>query len=313
MKLYQLRINCKAILSLLFALFSFTASAQQNTSVWVYTYLDRWTVKGDSIYGSGSYYIYQSIGTIEFEGREYTMIRIQGAEMPTVKQRRVSGQYIPDNYLAIRYDNGRILTNRQDYMNYLANKYSDDYEYHRDKYRVSFGDASYVPYHQTDDGEIILYDFNMEVGDGYLHVEGYDDVYVTETGSVTLTDGKHKRLTLNNGLVLIEGIGCINSPGMLFDYLNPSPFIKTWICDLALYDIVDEDGGSASPIYEYTNPLIADRAVGIDDVRVPKDEASGTIYNLQGQRIGPSKSSFKGDWRGSKGLYIVDGKKLLIK
>ena len=160
--------------------------------------------------------------------------------MPTVKQRRVSGQYIPDNFLAIRYDNGRILTNRQDYMNYLANKYSDDCEYHRNKYRVSFGDASYVPYHQTDDGEIILYDFNMEVGDGYLHVEGYDDVYVTETDSVALTDGKHKRLTLNNGLVLIEGIGCINSPGMLFDYLNPSPFIKTEVGNVHRLDIAFE-------------------------------------------------------------------------
>ena len=311
MRINHCKTYCRALLCLMFVLLPITTFAQQNTSVWVYTYLDRWTVKGDSIYGSGSYYIYQSIGTIEFEGREYTMIRIEGAEMPTVKQRRVSGQYIPDNYLAIRYDNGRILTNRQDYMNYLANKYSDDYEYHRNKYRVSFGDASYVPYHQTDDGEIILYDFNMEVGDRYLHVEGYDDVYVTETDSVALTDGKHKRLTLNNGLVLIEGIGCINSPGMLFDYLNPSPFIKTWICDLALYDIVDEDGGAASPIYEYTNPLIADRAVGIEEVK-GTNEKERVVYNLQGQRISVN-SVFSVPSVLPKGVYIVDGKKMWVK
>ena len=313
MIIFQFKNYSMLLLCLAYVILPIAASAQQNTSVWVYSYLDRWTMKGDSIYGSGSYFMFQSIGTIEFEGKEYSLIEIEAEAIPTIKQRRVSAPYIPDDFLAIRYDNGRILTSRQDYMNYLANKYSDDSEEHRYRYRVSFGDAAYVPYHQTDDGEIILYDFNMKVGDRYRHVDGYDDIYVTETDSITLTDRKHKRLTLNNGLVLIEGIGCINSPGMLFDYLNPSSGIKHWICDLSLYDIVDEDGGSASPIYEYTNPLIADRAVGIDDVRVPKDEASGTAYNLQGQRIGPSKSSFKGDWRGSKGLYIVDGKKLLIK
>jgi len=302
MIIFQFKNYSMLLLCLAYVILPIAASAQQNTSVWVYSYLDRWTMKGDSIYGSGSYFMFQSIGTIEFEGKEYSLIEIEAEAIPTIKQRRVSAPYIPDDFLAIRYDNGRILTSRQDYMNYLANKYSDDSEEHRYRYRVSFGDAAYVPYHQTDDGEIILYDFNMEVGDGYLHVEGYDDVYVTETGSVTLTDGKHKRLTLNNGLVLIEGIGCINSPGMLFDYLNPSPFIKTWICDLALYDIVDEDGGSASPIYEYTNPLIADRAVGIEEVK-GTNEKERVVYNLQGQRIKTLQ----------KGLNIVDGKKIMVK
>ncbi len=226
MRLIQFKNYSKILLCLVYIFLPIVAFAQQNTSVWIYSYLDRWTMKGDSIYGSGSFYLFQSIGTIEFEGKEYSLIEIEGEVIPTVKQRRVSGQYIPDNFLAIRYDNGRILTNRQDYMNYLANKYSDDSEEHRYRYRVSFGDAAYVPYHQTDDGEIILYDFNMKVGDRYRHVDGYDDVYVTETGNVTLTDGNHKKLTLNNGLVLIEGIGCINSPGMLFDYLNPYSGIK---------------------------------------------------------------------------------------
>lgn len=183
MRFHQLRINCKAILSLLFALFSFTASAQQKRPVWIYDYLDRWTIKGDSIYGSGSYSIYQSIGAIEIEGKEYTAIEIKGEDLPTSKQRRRAGQNIIYYHLAIRYENGRFLTNCQDYMNYLSGG-------------LCYGDPSYIPYHQTDDSEIILYDFNMEVGDRYRHVDGYDDIYVTETDWVTLTDGKHKRLTL---------------------------------------------------------------------------------------------------------------------
>ena len=308
MRLIQFKNYSKILLCLVYIFLPIVAFAQQNTSVWIYSYLDRWTMKGDSIYGSGSFYLFQSIGTIEFEGKEYSLIEMEGEVIPTVKQRRVSAQYIPDNYLAIRYDNGRILTNRQDYMNYLSNKYSDDSEEHRYRYRVSFGDAAYVPYHQTDDGEIILYDFNMEVGDRYRHVDGYDDVYVTETGNVTLTDGNHKKLTLNNGLVLIEGIGCINSPGMLFDYLNPSSGIKHWICDLSLYlanvdEYWMENFSTITPTYKYTNPLIADRTVGIEEVSGQKEKGRRAIYNLQGQRIKTLQ----------KGLNIVDGKKIMVK
>ena len=123
-----------------------------------------------------------------------------------------------------------------------------------------------------------------------------------------MTDGNHKKLTLNNGLVLIEGIGCINSPGMLFDYLNPYSGIKHWICDLSLYlDNVDEywmgNFSTITPTYKYTNPLIADRTVGIEEVRGQKGKGRGNIYNLQGQLIKTLQ----------KGLNIVDGKKIMVK
>ena len=298
MKAKHFNLICKAFLSLVFVFLPISNSAQQIRSVWIYDYLDSWTIKGDSIYGRGSYSIYQSIGAIEIEGKEYTAIEIKGEDIPTSKRRRRAGKNTIYYHLAIRYDNGRILANCQDYMNYLADKYSDG---------VCYGDPSYIPYHQTDDGEIILYDFNMEVGDRYRHVDGYYDVYVTATDSISLTDGKHKRLILNNGLVLIEGIGCINSPGMLFDYLNPSPNVKHWICDLALYvDNVNEYGDwwSASPIYEYTNPLIADRTVGIEEnVKNEKLKKERAIFNLQGQRINGLQ----------KELNIVDGKKIMVK
>jgi hypothetical protein len=63
-------------------------------------------------------------------------------------------------------------------------------------------------------------------------------------------------------------------------------------------------------------------ATGIKNLTPTLSQGEGAIYNLQGQRIGPSKSSlkedfisspFKGDWRGSKGVYIVDGKKVMVK
>ncbi|MBR6893181.1 MAG: hypothetical protein IKN15_08100 [Bacteroidaceae bacterium] len=58
-----------------------------------------------------------------------------------------------------------------------------------------------------------------------------------------------------------------------------------------------------TPTYKYTNPLIADRTVGIEEVRGQKGKGRGNIYNLQGQLIKTLQ----------KGLNIVDGKKIMVK
>ena len=288
----------KALLSFVFVFFPFTASAQQET-VWVYDYLYGWAQKGDSIYGDVFYEWYHTIGTIEIEGKEYTAIDFESEAIPTAKQRRGVGQNFK-YCLGLREENGRVLANYQDYMSYLADKYSNG---------KCFGDPSYIPYYQTDDGEIILYDFNMEVGDKYRHVDGHDDISVTAIDSVMLNDGsKHRRLTLSNGLILIEGIGCINSPGMLFDYLNPSSGIKHWMCYLTLFFDNVEDDWMLTPlsdaIYEYRNPLIVNtHSLGIEDNLKMKKNKNEKIFNLNGQRINTLQ----------KGLNIVDGNKIMVK
>ena len=300
MKTKQLRLCGKAILNLVFVFFTFTASAQQET-VWVYDYLSHWTQKGDSIYGDVFYEWYHTIGTIEIEGKKYTAIDFESEAIPTAKQRRGAVQDI-EYCLGLREENGRVLANYQDYMNYLLHKYPDG-----SGYRASFGDESYIPYYLTDDGEVILYDFNMKVGDKYRHVDGYDDICVTAIDSVMLNDGnKYKRLKLSNGLILIEGIGCINSPGMLFDYLNPSHGVKHWVCYLTLFFNNVEDDWMATPssdaIYEYRNPLIVNTwSLGIEEQTLSTGKED--IFNLQGQRINGLQ----------KGLNIQDGKKIYIK
>lgn len=300
MRTKQLILLGKALLSLVVVFFPFTTSAQQET-VWVYDYLYSWTQKGDSIYGDVSYIWYHTIGTIEIEGKEYTAIDIELEARPTVKQRRGAGQNC-EYSLGLREENGRVLVNYQDYMNYLSHKYPNG-----SGYRASYGDASYIPYYLTDDGEIILYDFNMKVGDKYRHVDGYEDICITAIDSVMLNDGsKHKRLTLSNELILIEGIGCINSPGMLFDYLNPSSGIKHWICYLTLFFDNVEDDWMVTPlsdaIYSYKNPLIVNTwSLGIEEQTLSTGKE--VIFNLQGQRI----TTYQ------KGLNIVDGKKIYLK
>ncbi len=72
----------------------------------------------------------------------------------------------------------------------------------------------------------------------------------------------------------------------------------------------------------FMGQYMGEGATGIKNLTPTLSQGEGAIYNLQGQRIGPSKSSlkedfisspFKGDWRGSKGVYIVDGKKVMVK
>ena len=92
MKAKHFNLICKAFLSLVFVFLPISNSAQQKRPVWEYDFLDSWTIKGDSIYGRGSYSIYQSIGAIEIEGKEYTAIEIKGEDIPTSKRRRRAGQ-----------------------------------------------------------------------------------------------------------------------------------------------------------------------------------------------------------------------------
>ena len=91
------------------------------------------------------------------------------------------------------------------------------------------GDKNYIPYKDTGDGELVLYDFNMQPGDIYPYRFGHSIVFVTNVSRVTTLDGVSRRLlTLSNGYELMEGLGCLNSPGMLFCYLNPNPEMKRW-------------------------------------------------------------------------------------
>ena len=111
-----------------------------------------------------------------------------------------------------REDGGRVYVKKDDYMDLLAN----------DSYWSQLGDASYIPYNETENGELVLYDFTMEPGDSFRHVDGHDDIVVDSVGTLTTLDGVERRLIyLSNGCQVAEGLGCLNSIGALFFYLNP--------------------------------------------------------------------------------------------
>ncbi len=130
------------------------------------------------------------------------------------KPHKAEGYYeYPPIYdqIFLREDNGRILVNEKGYREWMSHELTS--------LNVN---PDYMPYHTTGDGDIILYDFTMKVGDKFASVEGYDDISVVAITD-TITDGRTSRklFTLSNGLKVIEGVGCINSWGMFLAYLNP--------------------------------------------------------------------------------------------
>ena len=80
-----------------------------------------------------------------------------------------------------------------------------------------------LPFQMTGDGEILLYDFTVGVGDRYPASETCAPIYVSDVETVTTLDGKERKLiTLDNGLQLLEGLGCLNFNGLLLHYLYTS-------------------------------------------------------------------------------------------
>jgi hypothetical protein len=163
--------------------------------------------------------------------------------------------------LSLREENRRVLANYEEYINYLKRL---DYEHTEAYYKelaeqmgkdiklkdgktmetdnwVEGGDVNYIPYPLTDDGEMVLYDFTMQVGDKFRSVAGHDDISVIKVGTVTTVGNiERRKLTLSNGLVLIEGVGCINSPSRLFTYLNPLPRNSQTINEFRGYYVGEE-------------------------------------------------------------------------
>ena len=118
----------------------------------------------------------------------------------------------PSTYIGIREENGKYLVDKEEYMALLADN----------SYWSRIGDPTFIPYKETSDGELVLYDFTLQSGDTCCHRKGFDPVLVNSVDTIVLGDGRARRMqTLSNGYEIVEGIGCLNSPGWWLFYLNP--------------------------------------------------------------------------------------------
>ena len=219
--------------------------------------------------------------------RKEVKVMIAGGYLPHVllNIKTVTGNNMEgsNHELALYEKGGRV---------YIAEDYFDRYlnDIHPEissPYKTREGRVAY--YH------LLLYDFTLGVGDRYP-CKG--EVYVKDTGTLTTRDGiSRKTLLLTNGLVIVEGIGCINSPLGLFAYQNTE---EGQALDtkgtLASFGYVNKEGGIDS-VYE-NGDMVLDNILPH-----PKgDILTKAIHDLQGRRLNGIPQ---------KGVYIQNGRKMV--
>lgn len=278
---------------------------------WVYNTFEKWEVVNDTICGEGAQWNFYFLTgfTVSLNGKEYIPFVSEPQQYHTAKSfgaapsRTRGSSFTPvlaqgEHYtIGIRRESGKVYANYDEYRHYLNYMHTHEPPYN---FLLSFGNPDYFPYRVTDEGEVILYDYTMQEGDVYARVEGYEDILVSAVGEVTIGDGTpRRRLELSNGLVLIEGLGCINSTGMLLDYLNPSKNRKEYVSYLEWYcekdfELINDFASGIKVKDTYTS--------GIAASEIDSPSTSGNAFDLQGRRIPEGMKP-------QRGVYIREGKK----
>ena len=279
-----------------------------NGTAWMYCSLDNWQQAGDTVYCNGGRQTWSFItdddNTIERNGHRYVCMRSEEIGTTTDRSRMRSTDDVRTYTIALRRADRRVYVDREDFVHYQQQSFFSTGVL-PDHYLWTFGDPSYFPYRLTDDGqEVILYDYTMEVGDAYAHVEGHDDITVVAKDMVATQDGDgRRRLTLSNGLVLIEGLGCINSNGLLLDYLNPASAYQSYFSYL---DKCYADAEFSNLIYENQQPVVDtwQSGIGAQPSGMQGGRVAAPLFDLQGRRLAAAPA---------KGFYIKDGRKQVVK
>ena len=200
----------KCLISLLFALLWIPCSAQEATDSidgleWCY----------HVGHANADYWDYYRLsGRKYYKGHFYHVMYLK---------RIITGYFVIDNFslknICIREDQGKVYVMKDEYLD-LMDAYST---------WNKVGDATHLPYEETEEGELVLYDYNMQPGDRFPHVDGHEDIVVTQCGDTITQDGvSRKTILLSNGCEIIEGMGCINSVAGPMFYLNPKKNAMVW-------------------------------------------------------------------------------------
>lgn len=213
------------------------------------------------------------------ENRDYSSYT---ASLLPSSLRLMSGRYV----LGLREEGGRVYANSEEYRSYIWNPVSG---------------YAYAPYPETEDGEIVLYDFNMCAGDRYLSSPGHEDVWVSETGTLTTSDGVARRtIRLSNGLLLVEGVGAVGRNSSFLNYLGS-------YCSAD--DSYEEyDGVSYSHVTDFIFFKNGRKITGWEDLNTVREhdffagKENSHIYDLQGRLLSSPPRH---------GVYIQGGRKLV--
>ena len=187
--------------------------------------------------------------------------------------------------LRVREDNGRVYVLYEDFKKQI------DRLCKHEMYIVP------IPYQQTSEDELLLYDFTLQPGDKYPTSPSNGDVYVEQMESIISDDGRNRKLfTLSNGLKILEGVGCLNSRnGTLLYYLYPP---EVWKHDNDLYyDRLHEYRKNGIVVYkDHSLPT------GLNHMLQQDNITRNVVYDLTGRRLTREPE---------KGMYIKDGRKYL--
>ncbi len=191
----------------------------------------------------------------------------------------------------LREAEGKVYSLKDDYINVMKETYETEMT---DVYLEENGDI-----------EVLLYDFTLDVGHRY---PCKNDVTVATVEEMTTRDGIVRRmLHLSNGLILIEGIGCINSWGEIFGYQNFDPAANA---NGSVYNSV-LSRFSLDEIIIYCK---GDETLSLSSPKTHEIKSiTKNIYDLSGRRVANS-SEFQGSsFKLPKGVYIQGGKKFVVK
>ena len=304
----------KHLLSILICLcLSFSAKAQntyhsmlEGNPEWGYYTLHQ----GYKLFEEGYDYIltfrkYYLDGQKEINGKTYHCIYMQ-------KKSRDEEMTSPVYCYGVREEAGKVYA---DYNEFIDN---DEYS------------AIFMPYEVTPDSEVVVYDFTKELNDKfyYYYVNAPSEGVITtreikSIEEIALNDGsKRKAWRMDDNGCYVEGIGSINSNGLLTHHLDLLLIVTNgyrwynlnWFKQNGeyVYKAPDYTGDPSVEEESYTtfkkeDPFFDGEVNGIDRVLddTPSSKPSDSaIYDLTGRRL---------NGKPTKGMYIQGGKKYIIK
>ena len=221
---------------------------------------------------------------ISVDGKEYIQIKryimIYDVDAkPSVLAARRVNFYNPE--VLLREESGKVYARKDQYIEVMNVIYG-------------VGDESLFM-EECNDGEVLLYDFTLGTGDRY---PCRGEVFVSKVDNVFTNDGLSRRcMFLTNGMVVIEGIGCVNSVGEFYGYQNTSAISHResgWLVAFAHWDV---EGENFQVVYR---DGLTSSIAHVSDSRETVGVAN--VYDLQGRRVKMPQSG---------GLYVRDGRKFI--
>jgi hypothetical protein len=166
---------------------------------------------------------------------------------------------------------------------------------------------------ENPDMTVTLVQFDLELPEGLSIPKDEDDEYL-----IDMTSRASKKHTLDyndkNGRVLLSSSSNKTLSGtsgaiITIDITAAATF-ETGTITLKNIEIVSPDNTAANPVFSKPdNVVINIETSGISGVTM-SNEYQGSIYTLQGVKVGENASSFDSL---EKGIYILNGKKIVKK